>query len=109
MHFFLLFYLNHMSQGSIQNWRALNKKYKLPRTNSNNQLLVIGCNYHTTWQSHKAMRFILADIKDNKALLETRTTNNKFYTKIEDLIFIDSKHNKQKACEILQVKELNLI
>jgi K+-sensing histidine kinase KdpD len=28
------------------------------------QIIKIGCNYHTTWQSDRAMRFILVEIKD---------------------------------------------
>jgi len=59
--------------------------------------LIIGCNYHTTWQSHPAMRFILTELRKNKAKLETRQTKRKFWTDIDDLIFINSPHNKQKA------------
>jgi hypothetical protein len=59
--------------------------------------LVIGCNYHTTWQSNKAMRFVLAEIKGNKARLKTRRTNKDFWTPISDLIFIDTPYNHSKA------------
>lgn len=55
--------------------------------------LVIGCNYHTTWQSHKAMRFVLKEIKNNKARLITTKTNKDFWCNIEDLIFINSNYN----------------
>lgn len=40
--------------------------------------IIIGCNYHTTWQSHKAMRFVLAEIKGDKARLYTRRTKKIF-------------------------------
>jgi len=60
--------------------------------------LKIGCNYHTTWQSKKSMRFVLVElIGDSKAILATRTTNKRFTTKVSDLIFIKSKHNINKA------------
>lgn len=61
------------------------------------QIIKIGCNYHTTWQSDKAMRFILVEIKDNKARLQTRNTKKDFWTDIEDLIFIQTKHNINKS------------
>ena len=66
--------------------------------------IVIGCNYHTTWQRYKAMRFVLVEIKDNKARLQTRNTKKDFWTDIKDLVFIDSKHNKQKADEYTRRK-----
>ena len=59
--------------------------------------LVIGCNYHTTWQAHRNMRFVLVEIKGNKARLQTRNTNKDFWTNIEDLIFIDTNANNNKA------------
>lgn len=59
--------------------------------------LVIGCNYHTKWQSNKAMRFVLAEIKDDKARLYTRRTKRSFWTNVSDLIFIETDHNKSKA------------
>lgn len=72
--------------------------------NQNKQLLVVGCNYHTTWQSNKAMHFVLSELKDNKAKLTTRTTIKSFWVDINDLIFIDSGYNKQKACDLLGLK-----
>lgn len=65
--------------------------------------LVIGCNYHTKWQSHKAMRFVLVEIKGIRARLQTRNTQKDFWTNVEDLIFIDTEHNNKKA-EILTAK-----
>ncbi len=59
--------------------------------------LVIGCNYHTTWQKNKAMRFILVDVQGAKARLKTRTTNKNFWTDTKDLIFIETSHNRDKA------------
>lgn len=61
------------------------------------QIIKIGCNYHTTWQLNKAMRFILVEMKDNKARLQTRNTKKDFWTNIEDLIFIQTKHNINKS------------
>lgn len=60
-------------------------------------LIVIGCNYHTTWQKHKAMRFVLVDVKGDKARLQTRTSRRDFWTDLKDLIFIESAHNIRKA------------
>ena len=59
--------------------------------------LVIGCNYHTTWQSHPAMRFVLVEVKDDKARLKTRTSRKDFWTDVKDLIFIDTNYNRNKA------------
>lgn len=59
--------------------------------------LVIGCNYHTTWQSHPAMRFVLVELKGDKARLRTRNSKKDFWTNTKDLIFIDTNYNKNKA------------
>ena len=61
------------------------------------QILVVGCNYHTTWQKHPAMRFVLKEIDGKRARLVTRETKKDFWTNVEDLIFIETRHNKQKA------------
>ena len=66
-----------------------------------NKIIVVGCNYHTTWQRNSRMRFVLGGIKGKQALLYTRETKKQFWTKIEDLVFIESKHNIIKAKEIL--------
>jgi hypothetical protein len=59
--------------------------------------IVIGCNYHTKWQKHSAMRFVLKEIKGDKARLITRTSGRDFWANLSDLIFIMSKHNIDKA------------
>ena len=59
--------------------------------------LIIGCNYHTTWQSHSAMRFVLVEIKGDKARLKTRASRKDFWTDIKDLIFIDTNYNRNKG------------
>lgn len=56
--------------------------------------LIIGCNYHTTWQSHPAMRFVLVEIKGDKARLRTRASKKDFWTDVKDLIFIDTNYNE---------------
>lgn len=61
-----------------------------------NNPIMPGCNYHTTWQSNKAMRFVLLEVKGDKATLTTRTTRRTFQTNVKDLIFIQTKHNKNK-------------
>ena len=63
--------------------------------------IVVGCNYHTTWQSNKGMRFVLAEVKGDKARLQTRNTGKDFWTNVSDLIFIESDYNKRKAESIL--------
>jgi hypothetical protein len=62
--------------------------------------IIIGCNYHTTWQANKSMRFVLAEIKGPQARLTTRVTKKDFWTSIESLIFITSKHNIEKAIKL---------
>lgn len=69
--------------------------------------LVIGCNYHTKWQSNKAMRFVLKEIIGDEAILYTRGTNKTFKTNINDLIFIDTNFNNQKARSINRENSLN--
>ena len=59
----------------------------------------IGCNYHTTWQSHKAMRFMLVEVKGDKARLRSKRNGKDFWTNTKDLIFITSEYNKLKATE----------
>ena len=62
--------------------------------------LIIGCNYHTTWQSAKGMRFVLVELKGDRARLQTRNTNKDFWTNTKDLIFITSRHNLKKAIKL---------
>ena len=62
-----------------------------------NTKIQIGCNYHTTWQKNKSIRFVLAEIKGNKARLITRKTNKDFWTDISTLVFIETSYNKNKA------------
>lgn len=64
--------------------------------------LIVGCNYHTTWQSDKAMRFILKGFDKRSATLTTRTTGKEFKTSIEDLVFINTWYNIKKAKDILK-------
>lgn len=68
--------------------------------------IIDGCNYHTTWQSNPAMRFVLHSHTKTKATLKTRSTSKFFNTNIEDLIFIDSKYNIRKA-EYITGKSIN--
>ena len=64
---------------------------------SGSVFIQIGCNYHTKWQKHKAMRFVLKEIKGDKAGLITRNSGKDFWTNISDLIFIETGYNKSKA------------
>jgi hypothetical protein len=64
----------------------------------------IGCNYHTTWQKNKAMRFVLVDVKADKVKLETRTTKRSFWTDIKDIVFIDTYVNRKKFKEFHKIK-----
>ena len=57
--------------------------------NNNPTIIQIGCNYHSKWQS-------------NKARLITRNTGKDFWTNIDDLIFITSRHNTKKAERLKQ-------
>ena len=70
--------------------------------------LIIGCNYHTTWQSNPAMRFVLKAVDGNKATLMTRRTNKEFTCLTKDLIFVDTPYNRDKRLGILiEMKKLN--
>ena len=62
--------------------------------------LIIGCNYHTKWQSEKSMRFVLVESKGDKARLQTRVSKKDFWTNVSDLIFINTKYNKDKAIRL---------
>lgn len=79
------------------------------RYNSKGHIIVLGCNYHTTWQSHKQMRFVLDDVENNKASILTRTSHKRFTTSIDDLIFITSGHNTRKAKDLLGVNKLQVL
>jgi len=43
------------------------------------------------------MRFVLVEVKWDKALLRTRLTGSNFWTNIDDLIFIGTEYNKRKS------------
>lgn len=60
---------------------------------------VVGCNYHTSWQRNRNMRFVLVDIniEKGKARLITKRTKADFWTNLNDLVWIDSTHNRDKA------------
>ncbi len=68
--------------------------------------LVVGCNYHTTWQNHSAMRFVLKEVRESKARLYTRVTKKEFWTDVKDLIFILSPTNVRKAREIMRKEKV---
>jgi hypothetical protein len=70
---------------------------------ANENIIVVGCNYHTTWQSDKRMRFVLKEVVGQKARLATRRTRKDFWTNVSDLIFIQTGYNKKKAKELLQI------
>lgn len=65
-------------------------------------LLVVGCNYHTTWQSNRAMRFILREIKGDRARLVTRNSKKNFWTNVNTLRFIRTRYNFEKAEKLLK-------
>ena len=87
-----------------EKWKDDNADPNLPMRNSRGSLIVIGCNYHTTWQSSKSMRFVLTEVKDDKAKLETRSSRKSFWTNIDDLIFIPTKWNNKKSHEFRTTK-----
>lgn len=58
--------------------------------------LVIGRNYHTTWQNNKFMIFVLKELYRDKALLVTKTTGKRFWTKRSNLIATDANYNLNK-------------
>lgn len=81
-------------------WKELNKDENLPLKNVNGEFVVIGCNYKTTWQNNNSMRFVLTEVKGDKARLQTRATRKNFWTDLKDIVFIKSGYNKDKAKEL---------
>jgi len=59
--------------------------------------IIPGCNYHTKWQSHPGMRFILHSTKGEECVLKTRVSKKTINCKVSDLIFIRTKNNFRKA------------
>ena len=78
-----------------------------PETNSKGEPIVVGCNYHTTWQSDRSMRFVLRKISEGKAFLGTRTTGKFFSTRLDDLVFIRTSHNIEKANRLRPELKIN--
>lgn len=68
-----------------------------------NVRIVIGCNYHTTWQANRGMRFVLKEVKGDRARLQTRTTRKDFWTNVSDLIFIETSFESTSAKDRNQV------
>lgn len=66
--------------------------------------IIIGCNYHLKWQSHKSMRFVLVDINGDRAKMKTRITKKEFWTDVSDLIFIETHYNNGKANRLTGLK-----
>jgi len=90
-----------------EKWKEDNKNPELPLRNINNQRIVIGCNYHTIWQSKGNMRFVLTEVKGEKARLQTRASRKDFWTDLKDLIFIPSSYNLEKSRELRPFKKQN--
>ena len=84
----------------IKKWKQLNINGGFPKKNKLGHNIIIGCNYHTTWQTHRNMRFILTGVDGLKARLQTRNTKKDFYTDIDSLVFIESNYNIEKAKEL---------
>ncbi len=80
--------------------RERNRQPTLPLYNKHNQWIVCGCNYHTTWQSKRQMRFVLVGVIGNTAYLCTRITHRSFTTSLDDLVNIDTEYNRKKANEL---------
>ena len=47
--------------------------------------LVVGRNYHTTWQTAKGMRFILKQLSGSKALLGTMYNSKTYWVDVDQL------------------------
>jgi len=69
--------------------------------------LMIGCNYHTRWQRHPAMRFVLSSVNGDMVELKTRNTGAKFETHVKNLIFIDTPYNIRKYKRLLEFEVSN--
>ena len=67
---------------------------------STKELLIVGCNYHTIWQSEKSMRFVLVEFNKGMAILKTRNTRRIFKTEISSLLFITTSCNISKASDL---------
>lgn len=86
-----------MLQFDVRVFEKRNQDDDFPKTNAKGRRIVIGCNYHTNWQSSRSMRFVLTDVKDGKAKLQTRHSKKTFWTELDDLIFIKTETNMIKA------------
>jgi len=98
-------FLQIREQEQLSQERQLPTEYLLTYTSLNKHMetkLVIGCNYHVKWARSKAMRFVLKEIKGDKARLITRRTHKDFWTDVKDLEFINTKYNIEKAKNLSQ-------
>lgn len=59
--------------------------------------LILGCNYHLKTASSNAMRFMLVELKEDKARLKTDKSKKDFWVDVNDLEFIESGTNLNKA------------
>ena len=64
--------------------------------------IVVGCNYHTTWQAHPGMRFVLKSVQGDTAILITRRSKKTITTHVDSLIFIMTDYNKSKAIDLIR-------
>ena len=64
--------------------------------------VIVGCNYHTSWQSDSRMRFVLSEVKGEKARLTTRNSRKNFWTNVDDLVWIDTRHNNKKGENLIR-------
>ena len=81
-------------------FKELNYNESIPYYNLILQKIVLGCNYHFKGQSNSRMRFVLTEVKGERARLQTRTTNSDFWVDLDDLLFINSEHNMRKALKL---------
>lgn len=92
-----------MNHWQYAKYTQINKDESLPLKNETDNLIVVGCNYHTTWQSKRGMRFILDNVIGKKGKLITRNTDASFWVNLNELIFIQSTHNYQKAKKLRNI------
>jgi hypothetical protein len=55
------------------------------------------------------MRFVLVEVKGDRARLKTRVSKKDFWTDVKDLVFIDTKHNIEKAKKLENEKSKKVV
>ena len=76
-----------------QEYIILNSNPDLPKENKSGSLIIIGCDYYTSWQRDYSMKLKLINLKNSYAELENPTSNKTFWTHVDGLRLITNDYN----------------